>query len=84
VTRRRERRSKQLLDELHEAIGYWKLKEEELDCSVWRTGLGRSYGPVVKKLPDDDDNDDDDGGGGKVIRSIGMWAYCGQIIHRFL
>jgi hypothetical protein len=30
VTKRRERRSKQLLDELKETRGYWKLKEEIL------------------------------------------------------
>ena len=76
MTRRQERRSKQLLDELNEAIGYWKLKEEALDCSVWRNGLGRSYGPDVKSVPDDGDDDDDDkdgsGDGGKVIRYIGM------------
>jgi len=71
VTRRQEKRSKQLLDELNEAIGYWKLKEEALDCFVWRNGLGRSYGPDVKNVPDDDD-DDGSGGGGKGIRSIGM------------
>jgi hypothetical protein len=28
--------------------GYWKLKEEALDRTVWRTGFGRGYGPVVK------------------------------------
>jgi hypothetical protein len=48
VTKRRERRIKQLLDELNETRGYWKLEEETLDCTVWRNGLGRSYGPVVK------------------------------------
>ena len=78
MTRRQERRSKQLFDELNEAIGYWDLKEEALDCSVWRSGLGRSFGPDVKNFPDDDDDDDDgndddvSGGGGKGIRSIGM------------
>jgi hypothetical protein len=27
---------------------------------VWRTGLGRGYGPVVRLRDDDDDDDDDD------------------------
>jgi hypothetical protein len=31
VTGRRDRRHKQLLDDLQETRGYWKLKEEELD-----------------------------------------------------
>jgi hypothetical protein len=31
---RRGRRRKQLLDDLKERIGYWKLREEELDRSV--------------------------------------------------
>jgi hypothetical protein len=47
VTGRQGRRGKQLLDDLKEARGYWKLKEKALDRTSWRTGLGRSYGPVV-------------------------------------
>ena len=47
MTRRRGRRSKQLLDGLKEKIGYWKLKEEALDRTVWRKRFGRGYGPVV-------------------------------------
>jgi hypothetical protein len=35
------RRHKQLLDDLKEKRGYWKLKEEALDCTVWRTRFGR-------------------------------------------
>jgi hypothetical protein len=50
VTGRRGRRSKQLLDGLKQKRkGYCKLKEEALDCTVWRTGLGRGYGPVVRQ-----------------------------------
>jgi len=41
VTRRRGRRRKQLLDDLKEKRGYWKLKEEALDRTLWRTGFGR-------------------------------------------
>jgi hypothetical protein len=37
VTRRRERRHKQLLDDLKEKTGYWKLKEVALDRAMWRT-----------------------------------------------
>jgi len=44
VTGRRERRRKQLLDDLKEK----KLKEEALDHSLWRTRFGWDYGPVVK------------------------------------
>jgi hypothetical protein len=38
---RRGRRRKQLLDDLEEKIRYWKLKEEALDCILWRTRFGR-------------------------------------------
>jgi hypothetical protein len=31
----------QLLDDLKVRRGYWKLKEEELDGTVLRTGFGR-------------------------------------------
>jgi hypothetical protein len=47
VTGRRERRRRQVLDDLQEMRGYWKLKEEALDATVWRTRCGRGYGPVV-------------------------------------
>jgi hypothetical protein len=43
------RRCKQLLDDLKEKRRYWKLKEEELDHTVWRTRFGRGYGPVVRE-----------------------------------
>jgi hypothetical protein len=39
----------QLLDDLKETRGYWKLKEVELDGTVLRTGFGRGYGPLVRK-----------------------------------
>jgi hypothetical protein len=44
----RRRRSKQLVDDLKEKKGYWKLKEEALDRTLWRTRFGRGYGPVVQ------------------------------------
>jgi hypothetical protein len=43
------RRRMQLLDGLKETRGYWKLKEEALERTVWRTGFGRSYGTVVRQ-----------------------------------
>ena len=41
VTGRRGKRGKQLLGDRKEKGGYSKLKEEELDRTVWRTGFGR-------------------------------------------
>jgi hypothetical protein len=38
---RRERRRKQLLDDLKEMSGYWKLKEKALDHSLERNLFGR-------------------------------------------
>jgi len=29
-------------------LGYWKLKEEAIDRTVWRTYCGRGYGPVLR------------------------------------
>jgi len=49
VTGRRGRRRQQLLDDLKENRGYWKLKVEALDRSLWRTRFGRGYGPVVRQ-----------------------------------
>ena len=46
VTERRVRRRKLLLDHLKETKGYWKLQEEALDGTVWRTGFGRGCGSV--------------------------------------
>jgi hypothetical protein len=41
MTGRRGRRRKQLLDDLEEKRRYWKLKEEALDRTLWRTRFGR-------------------------------------------
>jgi hypothetical protein len=49
VTGRRGRRRKQLLNDLKEKRGYWKLKEEALDRTLWSTRYGRGYGPVVRQ-----------------------------------
>jgi hypothetical protein len=43
------RRRKQLLDVLKETRGYWKLEEEVLDRTLWRSRFGRGYGPVVRQ-----------------------------------
>jgi len=44
ITGRRGRRRKQLLNDLKEEKDYGKLK----DRKMWRTGLGRSKGAVVR------------------------------------
>jgi hypothetical protein len=50
MTGRRGRRRKQLLDDLKEKKKrYWKLKEEALDRTTWRSRFGRGYGPVVRQ-----------------------------------
>jgi hypothetical protein len=49
MTGRRGRRRKQLLVNLKEKRSYWKLKEEALDRTLWRTRFGRGYGPVVRQ-----------------------------------
>ena len=43
VTGRRERRREQLMDDLTEKRRYWKLKQEALDRTLWRTHFGRGY-----------------------------------------
>ena len=49
MTGRRGRIGKQLLDGLKDKRRYWKLKEEALDCTLWRTRFGRGCGPVVRQ-----------------------------------
>jgi hypothetical protein len=46
VTGRRRRRFKQLLYD-KEIRGYWKMKEETVDGSLWRTGFERKYGLAI-------------------------------------
>jgi hypothetical protein len=43
------RRCKQLLNDLKEMRGHWKLKEEALYRLLPKTRFGRGYGPVVRK-----------------------------------
>jgi hypothetical protein len=49
MTGRRGRRRKQLLDDVKEKRRYWKLKEEALDRTLWRSRFVRVYGPVVRQ-----------------------------------
>jgi hypothetical protein len=49
VTGIQGRRRKQLLDNLKETRGYWKLKEQVIVRTLWRTRFGRGYGPVVRQ-----------------------------------
>jgi len=37
------------LDDLKRKGQYWKLKEEALDRTCWRTGFGRDHGPVIRQ-----------------------------------
>jgi hypothetical protein len=41
VTERQGRRFRKLLDDLKEQRGYSHLKEEALDCAMWRASFGR-------------------------------------------
>jgi hypothetical protein len=50
MTGRRGRRRQQLLDDLKKKRSYWKLKEEALDRTLWRTCFGRVYGTVVRQI----------------------------------
>jgi hypothetical protein len=49
VTGRQGRRHRKLLDDLKERRGYSHLKEEALDCTMWRARFGRGFGPVVRQ-----------------------------------
>jgi hypothetical protein len=49
VTGRRDRRRKQLLDDLKERRRYWELKEETLVRAVWRSRFRTGYGCVVRQ-----------------------------------
>jgi hypothetical protein len=37
-----------MFDDLKEKRRYWKLKEEALDRTLWRTRFGRGYGPTER------------------------------------
>ena len=48
VTGRQLRRRQQLPDDLKTTRGHWKLKEETLCRTLWKTHFGRGYGPVLR------------------------------------
>jgi len=50
MRRRRGIRRKQLHVDLKEMRGYWKLKEEALDRTAWRTNFGRGCGYVRQTM----------------------------------
>jgi hypothetical protein len=49
VTGKRGIRRRMLLDDPKEKRGYSYLKEEALDCTMWRARFGRGFGPVVRR-----------------------------------
>ena len=49
VTGRQGRRRRKLLDDLKERRGYSHLKEETLECTMWRARFARGFGPVVRQ-----------------------------------
>jgi hypothetical protein len=49
VTGRQGRRRRKLLDDLKERRRYPHLKEEALDCTIWRASFGRGFGPDVRQ-----------------------------------
>jgi hypothetical protein len=49
VTGRRGRRRSKRLGDLKERRGYSHLKEEALNCTMWRACFGRGFGPVVRQ-----------------------------------
>jgi hypothetical protein len=49
VTGRQGRRRRKLLDDLKKSRGYSHLKEEALDCTMWRAGFGKGFGHVVRQ-----------------------------------
>ena len=48
-TKRRGRRSKKLLDDLKDRRGYFHLKEDALDRTMWRNRFRGGFGPVVRQ-----------------------------------
>jgi hypothetical protein len=49
VTGRPGRKLRKLLDDLKERRAYSHLKEEALDCTMWRARFGGGFGPVVEE-----------------------------------
>ena len=66
MTRRQERRRKELLDDLKDRTGYYHLKEEALDRNMWRE---EALNLSSDRLPvDDDDN----------VRQVDSLFNCGH------
>jgi hypothetical protein len=49
VTGRQGKRRTKLLDNIKEKRGYFHLKEEALDGTLWRARFGRGFVPVVRQ-----------------------------------
>jgi len=49
VRGRQGRRLTKLLGDLKERRGFYHLKEEALDRTMWRARFGRGFGPVVRQ-----------------------------------
>jgi hypothetical protein len=49
VTGIQGRRHRKPLDDLKERRGYSHLKEEALDCTMWRARFGRGFGLVIRQ-----------------------------------
>jgi hypothetical protein len=49
VRGRQGRRRMKLLDDLKERRGYFHLKVEALDRTMWRARFGRGFGPVLRQ-----------------------------------
>ena len=49
MTGRRGRRRRKLLDGFKERTGYFHLKEESLDRTVWRARFGRGFLPAERQ-----------------------------------
>ena len=47
VSRRQGRRCKKLLNDLKDRRRYCELKEEALDCTMWRNRFASGFGPLV-------------------------------------
>jgi hypothetical protein len=45
---RRGRRRRKLRDDIKERTGYFQLKKEPLDRTIWRARFGRVFGPVIR------------------------------------
>ena len=49
VIRRRGKGRRKLLDDLKDRRGYFHMKEEALDRTMWRNRFGGGFGPVVRQ-----------------------------------